>query len=216
MAVAVAALVAKTVASVASTTNSLVVYSYNSKTSVESAELYNRTAMSVLAGAFYNFIVKIFGDNLSVGDSQTLSTSKQQSELLQVSETFKAVSEFNRSTAENLNLVEELEKSVATTSTNGLQAGDQLSLEPRPNFVDNLQIGDLLNSIAYGRNIADLVNLTDDLNGAALDDDQVVQYFKSGSDQLQLSNPGVVSVQNYATAPGYFSSDYVGTSRQIS
>jgi hypothetical protein len=216
MTVAVATLVAKTVAAIASTTNSLAVYSYNSKAAIEGAELYNRTTMSVLAGVFFNFIVKTFGDNLNVGDSQTLSTSKQQSEEVQVSETVDIVANFNRLPTETVNLEEVVAKGLTTTFPDNLQVGDSPSIEPRRVVLDNAQLSDIINSIVYNRNIADLVNLTDDLNGAALDDDQVVQYFKSGSDQLQLSNPGVVSVQNYVTAPGYFSSDYVGTSRQIS
>jgi hypothetical protein len=154
MAVVVATLVAKTVAAIASTTNSLAVYSYNSKAALESAELYNRTTMSVLAGAFFNFITRILGDNLNVGDSQTLSTSKQQSEEVQVSETVDIVANFNRLPTETVNLGE-------------------------------------------------IVNL-------------VTGFNRLPTDGVQLSNPGVVLNQGYINGPGYFSSDYVGTSRQIS
>jgi hypothetical protein len=85
----------------------------------------------------------------------------------------------------------------------------------------------------YVRDFTDSVNVTDDVNGAAVDDDQVAEFFKITGDQanvsdtaenvfnkqpqdsLNLSNSGTILNQDYINGPDYFLEDYVGVSRTI-
>jgi hypothetical protein len=87
--------------------------------------------------------------------------------------------------------------------------------------------------MSYVRDFTDQVNITDDVNGAAVDDDQIASFFKVMSDQLNLtdttesafnkqsqdslnlSNPGTILNQDYINGPDYFLQDYVGVSRTI-
>jgi len=74
---------------------------------------------------------------------------------------------------------------------------------------------------------------TDDVNGAAVGDDQTLQVFKNFtnlglltdeivfsvdkplSDSGDISDSGLVFAQNYVDNPQYFASDYVGQSQSF-
>ena len=79
------------------------------------------------------------------------------------------------------------------------------------------------------------VNVTDDVNGAATGDDQIVQYFKITSNLAAVSDgvlaraiskvlsdagavtdAGAIRMQNYTVDGTYFAEDYVGTSAVFS
>jgi hypothetical protein len=115
---------------------------------------------------------------------------------------------------------------------------------------DQAGVGDDVYTVQFLKQLADDFNVTDDVNGAAVDDDQVATFFKVTSDQFELvesneitlgkvvvdplnvgeiltnifnkqsedslniSNPGIISNQNYGS--NYFLEDYVGVSRTIS
>jgi hypothetical protein len=85
------------------------------------------------------------------------------------------------------------------------------------------------------KSILDGVNATDDVNGAATGDDQIVQYFKVTSNLASASDgtlaravskilsdigaatdAGSLRMQNYTVDGTYFAEDYVGTSAAFS
>ena len=85
------------------------------------------------------------------------------------------------------------------------------------------------------KSILDGVNVTDDVNGAATGDDQIVQYFKVTSNLASASDGtltravskiladigaatdvGSLRMQNYTVDGTYFAEDYVGTSAAFS
>lgn len=85
------------------------------------------------------------------------------------------------------------------------------------------------------KSILDGVNVTDDVNGAATGDDQIVQYFKVTSNLAAASDgtlaravgkvlsdigavtdSGLLRVQNYTVDGTYFAEDYVGSSAAFS
>lgn len=85
----------------------------------------------------------------------------------------------------------------------------------------------------FTREFTDAVNITDDINGAAVDDDQTVTFFKNTShsvnfgdlpinqitkqplDTANISSTGKILTQGYTNSGDYFLEDYVGTSRTI-
>lgn len=83
--------------------------------------------------------------------------------------------------------------------------------------------------------LAETVNATDDVNGAAAGDDQIVQYFKVTTDLTYVSDgtvtravtkaaadtsaatdDGSIRIQNYTVDMTYFAEDYVGSSSVFS
>jgi hypothetical protein len=84
--------------------------------------------------------------------------------------------------------------------------------------------------VSFSRLLSDQVDATDDVNGAAVDDDQTIQFFKvlgdSSSvadsevkstgkdlgDSASASDSGSFLVQGYTVDNTYFASDYVGSS----
>lgn len=87
--------------------------------------------------------------------------------------------------------------------------------------------------VSFSRDFSELVGVTDDVNGAAVDDDQTAQYFKNLTNIGSLSDSDVKSVgknpsdsaifaesgnlerQNYVDTMTYFSENYVGTSGSL-
>lgn len=85
------------------------------------------------------------------------------------------------------------------------------------------------------RSFFDEVSATDDINGTAVDDDQIITFFTSKADFTNIgeyisfensfirqlvetaavSSSGTILLQSYTDGPGYFLEDYVGVSKTI-
>lgn len=97
------------------------------------------------------------------------------------------------------------------------------------------RVADVVSKTLPAKNINENVNVTDDVNGAAAGDDQVMQYFKvttnvagvsDGDVSLSVSrglsetvsaiSAGSLSIQDYTVDMSYFLEDYVGVGRSWS
>lgn len=90
-------------------------------------------------------------------------------------------------------------------------------------------------SISFQRSFSEGTNVTDDVNGALSEDDQLIEFFKSLSNQAALldadrsyvmskilaeipaaASSGTLYSQGYTVDMSYFAEDYVGESRAFS
>ena len=90
-------------------------------------------------------------------------------------------------------------------------------------------------AISFQRSFSESTNVTDDVNGALSEDDQLIEFFKSLSDQAAAldadrkyvmskilaeiptaASPGTLRSQGYTVDMSYFLADYVGESRAFS
>lgn len=100
---------------------------------------------------------------------------------------------------------------------------------------DLFSVADQLVKSLPNKSFSDGINVTDDVNGAATGDDQIVQYFKVTSNLAAVSDgvlaraiskvlsdagavtdAGAIRMQNYTVDGTYFAEDYVGTSAVFS
>jgi hypothetical protein len=90
-------------------------------------------------------------------------------------------------------------------------------------------------TISFQRSFSESTNVTDDVNGALSEDDQLIEFFKSLSNQVALvdadrryvmskilaeipaaASSGTLYSQGYTVDMSYFAEDYVGESRAFS
>jgi hypothetical protein len=100
---------------------------------------------------------------------------------------------------------------------------------------DTPTVSDQITKTLPTKVLAETVNATDDVNGAAAGDDQIMQYFKvttniasvsdgtitrsissTKSDSARAASAGSLSIQDYTVDMSYFLEDYVGTGRSWS
>jgi len=90
-------------------------------------------------------------------------------------------------------------------------------------------------AISFQRSFSESTNVTDDVNGALSEDDQLIEFFKSLENQAALvdadrsyvmskilaeipaaASSGLLYIQDYTVDMSYFAEDYVGESRAFS
>ena len=99
---------------------------------------------------------------------------------------------------------------------------------------DTPRVADAVSKTLPAKNLTENVNATDDVNGAAAGDDQIMQYFKvttdvtgvtdiaalrsakTFADSFNTTSAGSLSIQDYTIDMSYFLEDYVGTGRSWS
>ena len=122
-----------------------------------------------LAESLTNLFGKNTQDGVNVSDQiGQIDFGKRPVDVINISEVVQ--SDFNKNTTDQLNLVENFEKGVGKNTS------------------DQTNISDVQPTVDFEKGLSDSVNTTDDLNGAAVDDDQLVSYFKASDDQLNLTD----------------------------
>jgi hypothetical protein len=159
---------------------------------------------------------------------------KTQNNVFNISDSLSLQNVFDRAFSHQFNLSETIENVFGKTQSNTFNVSDTTN-----NTIDKVQnntfnLSDTLSFVTvFDRIFNSTVSFTDDINGAAVDDDQTVTLFKNTghsfnvSDLLQnlvnkqpldttnISTIGTILNQDYINGADYFSEDYVGVSRTI-
>jgi hypothetical protein len=168
-------------------------------------------------------LANLFGKNVQDGANfsdqiDQIDFGKNPGDPLNFIDSFDRTIQFFREPTDSLNITDPLQSSFGKPLQHTTQLSDTA-------FVQML----------FNVGLTDPLYLTDDLNGAAIDDDQTVSFFKISSeqinfsdqidlttlfdrtptDQTNISTTGLIVSQNYINGADYFLEDYVGVSRTI-
>ena len=107
-----------------------------------------------------------------------------------------------------LDLQEIVENTVLKELEESFNLGDEALLLTEVNVTDNYELSDTLDTvISYDRELLEELNLSDDIDGSALDDDQNFSYFKNLSDTYSLLDSTLSSVDKGLSEEYYTLSD---------
>jgi hypothetical protein len=184
-------------------------------------------------------------DQTNISESDVVDFNKNVSDQVNVTDDINGaavdddqVASFFKNTGDQFNLVDSFDRTVQFSRdfTDILNITDPLQIVFSKDFLDTTQVSDTaFVEMFFSVGLTDGLNVTDDINGAAVDDDQVVTLFKVSTeqvnlsdelyvtllfertplDQISISNSGTILNQNYINGPDYFLEDYVGVSRTI-
>jgi len=208
------------------------------KTSVSYIRLRTVALSKRLVVVVGNFIKALFfTDTASTADALSRATSKPLSDSATASESIGIVPNkglFDAVATSDDQLYFDADYVVgapgAQTYTLGTQVVFQVS-KPVPDAVSTADA----KSISFQRSFSESTNVTDDVNGALSEDDQLIQFFKSLENQAALldadrsyvmskilaeipaaASSGTLYSQGYTVDMSYFLEDYVGESRAFS
>jgi len=207
-----------------------------SKLKLSSANYSGRAAFTAVSGLFFTFYNLIFGDSANIADSKAIELGKGVADSYTATDS--KLIDVNKVATEQLNLAD----TVVSENIFFRQFYDSYNISESSNVVLLKQLSDTNNfsdalSVVWNinRNISDQLSATDDVNGAAVDDDQNITFFSTKTDLFSVgdyiafenifsrpilettnvSSSGVIFSQNYTDGPSYFLEDYVGVSRTI-
>jgi hypothetical protein len=191
--------------------------------------------LAVAVGDFIKFLV--FADAASTTDVLSRTASKPLSDSVAASESigivpnkrpFDGVATFD----DQLYFAEDYVVGAPGASTYTL--GRQVELAVSKPVSDAMSAAEV-KSISFQRSFSESTNVTDDVNGALSEDDQLIEFFKSLSNQAALvdadrsyvmskilaeipaaASSGTLYSQGYTVDMSYFAEDYVGESRAFS
>jgi hypothetical protein len=189
----------------------------------------------VAVGDFLEFL--IFTDAASTADALSRATNKPLSDSVAASESigvvpnkglFDGVATFDGESYFDEDYV--VGAPLAPTYTLGAQIAFAVS---KP-ISDPVSTADA-KTISFQRSFSESTNVTDDVNGALSEDDQLIEFFKSLENQAALldadrsyimskilaeipaaASSGTLYSQGYTVDMSYFAEDYVGESRAFS
>jgi hypothetical protein len=189
----------------------------------------------VAVGDFLKFL--IFTDAASTADALSRATNKPLSDSVAASESigvvpnkglFDGVATFDGESYFDEDYV--VGAPLAPTYTLGAQIAFAVS---KP-ISDPVSTADA-KTISFQRSFSESTNVTDDVNGALSEDDQLIEFFKSLENQAALldadrsyimskilaeipaaASSGTLYSQGYTVDMSYFAEDYVGESRAFS
>lgn len=165
--------------------------------------------------SFANSYSRAVSDLSNITDVGSLEVGKGSLDALQIVDTLSFTNIYLRSVSEQGALT------------------DAVGLTFSKNIDDYINLQDItILAVDYGKITGDLVNVTDDVNGAGVDDDQNITFFKNLAPELlnitstvskgpekgvpealQITSQGTLLNQNYGA--DYFAQDYVGVSRSF-
>jgi hypothetical protein len=191
--------------------------------------------LAVAVGDFIKFL--IFTDAASTADALSRAASKPLSDSVATSESISVVP--------NKGLLD----GVATFDDQlyfdedyvvGAPAAPTYTLGRQVEFAVSKPVSDAMSAaevktISFQRSFSESANVTDDINGALSEDDQLIEFFKSLENQAALvdadrkyvmskilaeipaaASSGLLYIQDYTVDMSYFAEDYVGESRAFS
>tara|TARA_R100000231_G_scaffold104750_1_gene77660 strand:+ start:14985 stop:16118 length:1134 start_codon:yes stop_codon:yes gene_type:complete len=175
---------------------------------------------------------RAFSDGSGVTDLPSIAFNTSPSDNATFSDD--AVISYGMNPDENIGATDNFSKTVAYTRglTDSTGAADVFRIRNfSKSLSDTSSVADVfVSQMSFSRLLSDNVNATDDVNGAAVDDDQTIHFFKvlgdSSSvgdsevkstgkdlgDSASASDAGSFIVQGYTVDNTYFASDYVGSS----
>ena len=191
--------------------------------------------LAVAVGDFIEFLV--FTDTASTTDALSRATSKPLSDSATASESIGIVPNkglFDGAATFDDQLYFDEDYVVGAPSAQTYTLGTQVVFEvykPVPDAVSAAEV----KSISFQRSFSESTNVTDDVNGALSEDDQLIEFFKSLENQAALvdadrsyimskilaeipaaASSGTLYSQGYTVDMSYFAEDYVGESRAFS
>lgn len=191
--------------------------------------------LAVAVGDFIQFLV--FTDTASTTDALSRATSKSLSDSATASESISVVPnkqplDFVATFDDQLYFDEDYVVGAPGTQTYTL--GTQVVFEVSKPISDPVSTADA-KAISFQRSFSESTNVTDDVNGALSEDDQLIEFFKSLENQAALvdadrsyimskilaeipaaASSGTLYSQDYTVDMSYFLEDYVGESRAFS
>jgi len=179
----------------------------------------------------------IFANTASATEALSRATSKPLSDSATASESIGVVPnkrplDFVAAQDEQLYFEEDYVVGAPTATTYTLGRQIELAVsKPVPDAVSAAEV----KSISFQRSFSESANVTDDINGALSEDDQLIEFFKSLENQAALvdadrsyimskilaeipaaASSGTLYSQGYTVDMSYFLEDYVGESRAFS
>lgn len=188
-------------------------------------------SFSLEVGTFARFVVN--ADTSTLSDSATRAFFKTLADTSAVAEI--ATLAFTKAPSDTPTAADEALRSVTKALADTPVATDLMARSlSRPGVADAATVSDI-RSTHLNKHAFDAVNLTDDIDGAAsIDDDQEIQFFKSRSEsigvtdaavrlfsmaipneQASIADTGLLRSQNYFSDIFYLSEDFVGVSRTL-
>ena len=191
--------------------------------------------LAVAVGDFIQFLV--FTDTASTTDTLSRATSKPLSDSTTTSESISIVP--NKQPLDVVatfddRLYFDEDYVIGAPSAQTYTLGIQVVLEVSKPISDPVSIADA-KAISFQRSFSESTNVTDDVNGALSEDDQLIEFFKSLENQAALvdadrsyimskilaeipaaASSGTLYSQGYTVDMSYFLEDYVGESRAFS
>lgn len=183
--------------------------------SYQSSKNISDSGSVIDALSFTNLYSRSVSDLSNISDSDSLEVGKGSVDSLQIADALSFTNTYFRSVSDQNNI----------TDSTGIVFSK--NLDEYINLQDSI-----VGLLDYGRVPGDLVNVTDDVNGAGVDDDQNITFFKnlpselvnltsiatkeSGKvvgETLNIASQGTLLNQNYGA--DYFAQDYVGVSRSF-
>ena len=188
-------------------------------------------SFSLAVGTFAQFVVN--ADTGFLSDSEFRTFFKTLADNFAATELTTLV--FTKALSDTPTAADEALRSVTKALADTPVATDLMARSlSRPGVADAATVSDI-RSTHLNKHAFDAVNLTDDIDGAAsIDDDQEIQFFKSRSEsigvtdaavrlfsmaipneQASITDTGLLRSQGYTTDFSYFLEDYVGVSRTL-
>lgn len=191
--------------------------------------------LAVAVGDFIEFLV--FTDTASTTDALSRATSKPLSNSATASESIGIVPNkglFDGVATFDDQLYFDEDYVVGAPSAQTYTLGTQVVFEVSKPISDPVSTADA-KTISFQRSFSESTNVTDDVNGALSEDDQLIEFFKSLENQAALldadrsyvmskilaeipaaASSGTLYSQGYTVDMSYFAEDYVGESRAFS
>lgn len=191
--------------------------------------------LAVAVGDFIKFLT--FADTASTADALTRAASKPLSDSVAASESIGIVP--NKQPLDVVatfddQLYFDQDYVVGAPGTQTYTLGTQVIREVSKPITDPVSAAEA-KAISFQRSFSESTNVTDDVNGALSEDDQLIEFFKSLENQAALvdadrsyvmsrilaeipaaASSGTLYSQGYTVDMSYFAEDYVGESRAFS
>jgi hypothetical protein len=235
MASLIASIVSKTTATIEKVSSLASLAGYRSRTIASEILQTTKLKAEYLTGAFVSQFVRT--ETVNIAEILTRLFGKNPQDQVNLTDSINNIN-FGKNPGDSVNLSDTFNRTVVFSreQIDQVNIGESDVIDFNKNSSDQFNISD---SVYVERglftNFSDQVNTTDDINGAAVDDDQTVSFFKTSSeqinfgdqlnltmlftrtptDQTNISNPGLIVNQDYINGPDYFLEDYVGVSRTI-
>jgi hypothetical protein len=191
--------------------------------------------LAVAVGDFIKFLV--FTDTASTTDALSRAISKPLSDSTTASESIGIVPNkrpFDFVATFDDQLYFDEDYVIGAPSAQTYTLGTQVVFEVSKPISDPVSTADA-KAISFQRSFSESTNVTDDVNGALSEDDQLIEFFKSLENQAALvdadrsyimskilaeipaaASSGTLYSQGYTVDMSYFAEDYVGESRAFS
>lgn len=191
--------------------------------------------LAVAVGDFIKVIYPV--DIASTTDALSRATSKPLSDSTTASESIGVVPSkglFDEIATFDDQLYFDEDYVVGAPTATTYTLGRQIELAVSKPVSDAMSAAEV-RTISFQRSFSESTNVTDDVNGALSEDDQLIEFFKSLSNQAALvdadrsyvmskilaeipaaASSGTLYSQGYTVDMSYFAEDYVGESRAFS